>query len=62
MQVSQDLTLREVTERLAKSGSRLHLNFEHGVYHAYVHGPSKISAYKRGDLAEVIDEATKQTA
>ncbi len=60
MQVKRDLTLKEVAERLAKSGSHLHVNFEHGVYHAYVHGDSKVTSYDRGDLAEAIDGATRQ--
>jgi hypothetical protein len=60
MRLNQDLTLREIIERLAKSGGRLHLNFDHGVYHAYVHGDAKITAYDRGDLAQAIDGATRQ--
>jgi len=59
MQISPDLTLREVKARLDKAGLKLHLNFEHGVYHAYVHGDTSVKAYDRGDLAEAIDGATR---
>jgi hypothetical protein len=60
MSLSPDLTLKEVAERLAKSGSQLHLHLEHGVYHAYVLRDHQITAYDRGDLAEAIDGATRQ--
>ena len=60
MELSENLTLREVKARLDKAGGKLHLNFEHGVYHAYVHSPTKVTAYDRGDLAEAIAGATRQ--
>ena len=59
MDIDQDLTLREVAKRLERAHCKLHLNFEHGVYHAYVHGESSVKSYDRGDLAEAIDGATK---
>jgi hypothetical protein len=59
MLVNPDLTLREVAERLEKSGCKLRLVFEHGVYHAYVHGKASVKAYDRGDLVEAIDGATR---
>jgi hypothetical protein len=59
MQISPDLTLREIKTRLDKAGLKLHLNFEHGVYHAYVHGDTSVKAYDRGDLVEAIDGATR---
>lgn len=59
MRISPDLTLREVQERLEKAGCKLHLTFEHGVYHAYVHGESSVKAYDRGELVEAIDGATR---
>jgi len=55
-----NLTLGEVQERLERSQCKLHLNFEHGVYHAYVHGPSSVIAYDRGDLAGAVAGAMKQ--
>lgn len=60
MEISQDLTLREVVNRLDKAHCKLHLHFDHGAYHAYVHGETVVKSYVRGDLAEAIDEATKQ--
>ncbi len=60
MEINPDLTLREIAERLEKAHCKLHLNFDHGVYHAYVHGPSTIRSYDRGDLAQAIDGATRQ--
>lgn len=67
MQINPDLTLREVATRLERSGRRLHLHFEHGVYHAYVIDPSKsapreVTAYDRGDLAEAVGGATADLA
>lgn len=59
MQINPDLTLREVQARLDKAGLRLHVNYEHGVYHAYVHGDSSVRSYDRGNLAEAIDGATR---
>lgn len=62
MEISQDLTLREVAERLARARCKLSLHSDHGVYHAYVHGETTtaVRGYDRGDLAEAIDGATKQ--
>ncbi len=66
MQINPDLTLREVATRLEKSGRRLHLHFEHGVYHAYVLDPNvsthEVTAYDRGDLAEAVGGATADLA
>ena len=61
MQINPDLTLRQVQERLDRVGGKvhLHLHFEHGVYHAYVHGESQLKSYGRGDLTEAIDGATQ---
>jgi len=60
MLINPNLTLKEVAERLTKANCKLHLNFDHGVYHAYVHGESRVTAYDRGDLAEAIEGATRQ--
>lgn len=60
MQINPDLTLREVQERLEKAGCKLHLNFEHGVYHAYAHSPHAVKSYDRGSLVEAVIGATSQ--
>lgn len=59
MEINPDLTLREVQALLEKAHCKLHVNFDHGVYHAYVHGPSAVRSYDRGDLAEAIDGAIR---
>lgn len=59
MDIDQDLTLRQVEERLAKAGKKLRVCFEHGVYHAYVHGDARVEAYDRGDLAEAVMSAVE---
>lgn len=60
MEISENLTLGELKARLDAAGCKLHLNFDHGVYHAYAHSPTKIAAYDRGDLVEAITGATRQ--
>lgn len=60
MDAISNLTLKEVQERLDRAHCKLHLNFEHGVYHAYVHGPTSVRTYDRGDLAAAIEGATRQ--
>jgi hypothetical protein len=60
MDIDQDLTLRQVEERLSKAGKKLRVCFEHGVYHAYVHGDVRVEAYDRGDLVEAVSGALGQ--
>lgn len=64
MKSSDQLTLGEVAERVARSGGKLVVHAEHGSYHAYMHSTTKrgqgnVGAYERGDLAEVIDQVTR---
>lgn len=59
MQIGEDLTLKEVQERLEKAGLKLHVNYDHGLYHAYVHSPLEVKGYERGDLVEAVMGAVR---
>lgn len=44
-----DLTIRELAERLRKSGQGISVNFSGGQYHAYVTRGSQLVSYERRD-------------
>lgn len=58
MKINPHLTIGEVQDLLTKAGKKIHLNWEHGVYHAYVHDETHPVSYARGDLVEAISGVT----